>query len=255
MQYMGNKQMALQQSIQHLLVQTQDGNISVLLLGFQQCWWGGVGGYVWCMKNRQKLLLFISDYFAKFSGCCFCSSFHCIPGKVKYFKIHNAVLNINRDPVVVKETYANELQGVPPKLKNKGDISAMLCYTSEKSCYFCGYFFEHEFCSIVWVKWSCSLNTVGTYRNKYWQFNTVFMKHAATKELSLFSTLHLYRYMRCWCTLPRITSTSSQGSCGWFPEERVAEWRRAELFVEKPWKTVISRKSITSYKRPMFFSW
>ena len=68
---------------------------------------------------------------------------------MKYFKIHNAVLNKNRDPVVVKETYANELQGVPPKQKNKGDISAMLCYTSEKSSCFCGYFFEHEFCSIV----------------------------------------------------------------------------------------------------------
>ena len=64
MQYMGNQQMALQQSIQHLLVQTQDGNISVLLLGFQQCWWGW-RGWIWCLMHipGQKLLLFISNLY------------------------------------------------------------------------------------------------------------------------------------------------------------------------------------------------
>lgn len=61
------------------------------------------------------------------------------------------------------------------------------------------------------------------------------MKLAATNELSLFSTLHLYRYMRCLCTyheslvpLPGLVWLlllfSAEEFEEKFPEEQVAEW-------------------------------
>ena len=81
------------------------------------------------------------------------------------------------------------------------------------------------------------------------------MKLAATKELSLFSTLHLYRYIRAnrLCNLPRITSTSPRVRVVGSPKSR--RWLSdsgLNSLLKSHEKPVISRKSITSYKRPFF---
>lgn len=176
---MSNKQMALQQSIQqHLLVQprtffstglsfsrmAKGGKPSVCCsLVFNNVGAVCFGEVAWVdtmfdAYTRPKVVVVVlvyqqfvypwADYFPKSSGCCFCPSFHWYRER---WNISRYIMQF-WTKTETRSLWKKRMQmncRVCPQTENKGDISAMLCYTSEKSSCFCGYFFEHEFCSIV----------------------------------------------------------------------------------------------------------